>query len=68
MCVGVADVQLGEPGWTFEELVESDLNSGLDSLRPAKVTSVHEFSEAGSDAERDFVDSINLQLQGSRRG
>ena len=68
MCLGVADVQLGEPGWTFEYLVASDLNSGLDSLRPAKVTSVHEFGEAGSDAGRDFVDSINLQLQGSRRG
>ncbi len=68
MRLGVADVQLGKPGWNFEDLVASDRNSGLDSLRPAEVTSVNEFGVGGTDAERDFVESINRQLRRSRRG
>jgi esterase/lipase superfamily enzyme len=66
--LGVADVRLGKPGWTFEDLVASDRNSGLDSLRPADVTSVHEFGVGGTDAERNFVENINRQVRRSRRG
>ena len=35
--LGVAHVQLGEPGWSFDDLVESDRTSRVDALRPARV-------------------------------
>ena len=36
--LGLAHVQLGEPAWSFEDLVRSDRTSRLDNLRPARVT------------------------------
>ena len=49
--LGVAQVQLGEPGWSFADLVESDRNSRIDALRPARVMSVEEFGAMGTDAD-----------------
>lgn len=66
--LGVAGVQLGEPDWTFEDLVESDRHGGVDALRPARVTSVEEFGVSGSEAERAFVAGIDRQVQASRTG
>jgi esterase/lipase superfamily enzyme len=66
--LGLAHVQLGEPDWTFEDLVESDRNSRADALRPARVTSVEEFGVWGSAAERAFIEGIDRQVQSSRTG
>ena len=68
MRLGLAHVQLGEPGWSFADLVESDRNSRIDALRPARVTSVEEFGVLGSDADRAFIDGIDRQVQTSRTG
>jgi esterase/lipase superfamily enzyme len=65
---GLAHVELGAPGWSFADLVESDRNSGIDSLRPARVTSVEEFGVEGSDTEAALVAGIDRQVQGSRSG
>jgi len=66
--LGLAHVQLGEPGWTFEDLVESDRTSSVDALRPARVTSVEEFGVLGSDADRTFIEGIDRQVGSSRTG
>src|SRR5262249_51788267 len=66
--LGLAHVQLGEPGWTFEDLVESDRTSSVDALRPARVTSVEEFGMLGSDADRTFIEGIDRQVGSSRTG
>src|SRR5262245_56894870 len=67
MRLGIARVQLGEPGWSFADLVESDRTSDVEPLRPARVTSVEEFG-AGDDAERAFVAAIDRQVATSRTG
>jgi esterase/lipase superfamily enzyme len=66
--LGVAQVELGEPGWSFADLVESDRNSRIDALRPARVTSVEEFGVMGSDAEQSFIAGIDRQVRTSRTG
>jgi esterase/lipase superfamily enzyme len=67
--LGVARVQLGEPGWSFADLVESDRTSTVDALRPAHVVSVEEFGLMGSDAaDRSLVAGIDRQVQTSRTG
>src|SRR4029450_13060478 len=68
MRLGVAHVHLGEPGWSFADLVESDRASRADALRPARVTSVEEFGVQGSDADRAFIAAIDQQVQTSRTG
>ena len=68
MRLGIAHVQLGEPGWSFADLVESDRNSRIDALRPARVSSVEEFGVYGSDADRAFVAAIDEQVRTSRTG
>ncbi len=68
MRLGLAHVQLGEPGWSFADLVESDRQSRVEPLRPARVTSVEEFGVAGSAAERAFVAAIDQQVRTSRTG
>src|SRR5215831_9640681 len=35
--LGVAKVQLGEPGWSYDDLVQSDRTSRPDTPRPASV-------------------------------
>src|SRR5215510_8276157 len=61
---GVAKVELGEPKWSFDDLVESDRTSRPEVPRPAHVLAVEEFGvfgNAGSEAERQFVAAIDRQ-------
>src|SRR6516225_6549798 len=63
--VGVARVQLGEPGWSFDDLVKSDRTSGPETPRPARVVAVEEFGVfgmPGREAERAFVAAIDRQV------
>lgn len=66
--LGRADVHLGEPDWSFDELVESDRRSGTDALRPARVVSVDEFGVRGEEADHSFIAAINRHVRSSRRG
>lgn len=66
--LGLTHVQLGEPGWSFADLAESDRVSRLDTLRPARVTSVEEFGAMGGAADRAFVAAMDRQVQASRTG
>jgi esterase/lipase superfamily enzyme len=69
--LGVARVQLGEPGWSFDNLVASDRASRPEAPRPARVVSVEEFGVFGApgrEAEREFVSAIDRQVQRSPRG
>ena len=66
--VGVAQVQLGEPNWSFDDLVKSDRTSRPEAPRPARVLAVDEFGvfgAPGSEAERQFVAAIDRQLETS---
>jgi esterase/lipase superfamily enzyme len=63
--VGVARLQLGEPGWSYDDLVKSDHTSGPETPRPARVAAVEEFGvfgTAGREAERAFVAAIDRQV------
>src|SRR5262245_7482047 len=69
--LGVARVQLGEPEWTFNDLVASDRTSRPEAPRPARVVAVEEFGvvgSAGSDPDRQFVAAIDRQLEHSPHG
>jgi esterase/lipase superfamily enzyme len=61
-------VQLGEPGWSFDDLVESDRTSTVDRLRPARIASIEEFGSLGSEADRAFIAAIDRQVATSRTG
>jgi esterase/lipase superfamily enzyme len=61
MVLGVADVRLGEPGWTWEELIASDRASSAEEMRPGEVERVVGFG-AGPEAERRFVAALDSQL------
>jgi len=64
--VGVARVQLGEPGWSFDDLVKSDRTSRPETPRPARVVSVEEFGAFGApggETERAFVAAIDRQVE-----
>src|SRR5262249_30523222 len=66
--VGIAQVQLGEPKWSFDDLVESDRTSRPEAPRPARVVAVKEFGifgAPGSDAERQFIARVDRQIQAS---
>src|SRR5262249_32540453 len=41
--LGVTRVQLGEPGWSYDDLVKSDRTSRPEAPRPARVVAVEEF-------------------------
>jgi esterase/lipase superfamily enzyme len=63
--VGVARVQLGEPGWSFDDLVKSDRTAHPENPRPAHVVGVEEFGvfgAPGGEAERAFVAAIDRQV------
>ena len=65
--LGVATVRLGEPGWTWPQLVASDLASSVDKPRPGAVELVQTMGRAGredtlTDADRDFIASIDAQI------
>jgi esterase/lipase superfamily enzyme len=69
--VGVARVQLGEPGWSFDELVESDRTSRPEALRPARVVAVEEFGVFGApgrETERQFLQEVDRALETSPNG
>jgi esterase/lipase superfamily enzyme len=69
--LGVARVQLGEPGWSFDDLIRSDRTSRPEVPRPARVVAVEEFGvfgAPGGEARREFVEAIDRQVQRSRRG
>jgi esterase/lipase superfamily enzyme len=66
--LGQAEVQLGEPGWSFADLMASDKTSTTDTLRPARLTSVQEFGVMGEDGDRAFVAAIDRQVLASPTG
>ena len=66
--LGLTEIQLGEPGWSFADLVESDRVSRVDALRPARVATVEEFGVMGGDADRAFVAAIDRQVRASPTG
>lgn len=65
--LGVATVRLGESGWTWPQLVASDLASSVDQPRPGAVELVQTMGQAGrgeqlTDADRDFIAAIDAQI------
>jgi esterase/lipase superfamily enzyme len=65
--LGVAHVRLGDPGWTWEELVASNSSSSVDVPRIGAVESVEVLGRAGEDdatsaADRAFVAAIDAQI------
>jgi esterase/lipase superfamily enzyme len=69
--VGVARVQLGEPEWSFDQLVESDRTSRPEAPRPARVVAVEEFGifgAPGGEAERKFLAAIDRHIERSPSG
>ena len=66
--LGVARVHLGEPGWSYDELVQSDRTSRPEPLRPARVAAVEEFGvvgASGGEAERAFLAAVDSQIENS---
>jgi esterase/lipase superfamily enzyme len=66
MRLGVARVQLGEPAWSFDDLVKSDRTNDPETPRPARVAAVEEFGlygAPGGDPERAFVAAIDRQVE-----
>jgi esterase/lipase superfamily enzyme len=66
--LGQAEVQLGEPGWSFADLMASDVTSTNETLRPARLTAVEEFGAMGEDGDRAFVAAVDRQVQASSTG
>ncbi|HKO67919.1 MAG TPA: alpha/beta hydrolase [Burkholderiaceae bacterium] len=67
LTLGIAQVRLGEPGWSWDQLVESDRTSTVDKARNGAVESVEILGRATdeaalSKAERAFVAAIDAQL------
>ncbi len=65
--LGIADVILGEQGWTFDDLIASDRTSSVDKPRPGRVQRVEVIGnvhagDARSDPERRFIERIDDQL------
>ena len=63
--LGVADVQLGEPGWSWHDLVASDRTSTVQRARPGAVQSVEELGMLGH-AEQRFLAELDAQLRRGR--
>ncbi|MFN8599905.1 MAG: alpha/beta hydrolase [Candidatus Binatia bacterium] len=68
--LGSAAVRLGEPDWTFDDLVASDRTSRAeDDPRPAQVVSLESFGKLGDAAADDaFVAAIDERVSRSRSG
>ena len=62
--LGIAEVRLGEAGWTFDQLAASDWTSGGAEPRPGTVERIDELGpvpreQAMSDVERQMVERID---------
>jgi esterase/lipase superfamily enzyme len=67
--LGIAEVRLGEAGWTFDQLAASDWTSGGAEPRPGTVERIDELGpvpreQAMSDVERQMVERIDAYLAG----
>jgi esterase/lipase superfamily enzyme len=65
--LGVAQVQLGEPGWGFDDLIRSDWTRSVADPRPGAVESIEEIgtvprNEALSEVETQLIQRIDAQL------
>ncbi|QJR10659.1 hypothetical protein DSM104443_01726 [Usitatibacter rugosus] len=65
--LGVANVRLGEPGWTWDDLIASDISSSVDKIRIGAVESVQEIATLKGGAEPDegerrFIAAIDAQI------
>jgi esterase/lipase superfamily enzyme len=65
--LGTARVRLGEPGWTWDDLLASNWASSVDRPRIGEVESVEIIGRAGDDdamnqADRAFVAAIDARL------
>jgi esterase/lipase superfamily enzyme len=65
--LGVAEVRLGEPGWTWADLTASDRTNTVAEARPGAVERVQEFGRLGAEgtpgeADRRFLAAIDAQL------
>jgi esterase/lipase superfamily enzyme len=71
LTLGVADVRLGEPDWTWSDLAASDRTNTVEEARPGAVERIREFGKVGADstpgeAERRFLAAIDAQLAKTR--
>jgi esterase/lipase superfamily enzyme len=71
MTLGSATVRMGEPGWTWDQLLASDLVSSVAQARPGAVERVDEFGTVRGDgsageAERRFIAAIDARLAQTR--
>jgi esterase/lipase superfamily enzyme len=71
MRLGVAAVRLGEPGWSWPDLVASDRTSAVQRPRPGAVQAVEEFGTSSDDgelgdADRRFLAELDGQLARAR--
>jgi esterase/lipase superfamily enzyme len=69
--LGRAQVQLGVPEWSFDDLTESDRTSRPEKPRPARVVAVEEFGVFGAadgEAERELIAAIDAQVTTSPSG
>lgn len=67
LMLGSAQVRLGDPGWTWDQLEASDRTSTVEQPRIGAVESVTEFGRAGTEtaptpAEEAFIAAIDAQL------
>jgi esterase/lipase superfamily enzyme len=67
LLLGVAEVRLGEPGWTFDQLAASDWTGSVANPRPGMVERIEELGpvsreSAISDVEEQMVQRIDAHL------
>ena len=65
--LGLATVRLGEPGWSWEQLLASDRSSSVSQPRPGAVELVQTMGKAGTgdtlaEADRQFIAQIDAQI------
>lgn len=66
--LGVADVRLGEPDWSFADLVASDRAGTPQASRPVHVEGIETFGDLGGAGEAAFVEAIDRQVRRSPTG
>jgi esterase/lipase superfamily enzyme len=67
MTLGVAGVRLGEPAWTWNDLMASDRTNTVAQARPGAVERIEELGTLRADADKDeaerrFIAAIDAQL------